>query len=54
MVRAAIDPNHYETGIVVSDEEMARVNITPAKFHGEWNYNILPNAQWLLLLFRGA
>jgi len=43
VVRAAIDTNHYETGIVVSDEELARVNITPAKFHGEWNYEIRPN-----------
>jgi hypothetical protein len=44
LVRAAIDTNLYETGIVVSDEEMSRVNITPAKFHGEWNYDIRPNA----------
>ena len=43
VVRAAIDTNHYETGIVVSDAEMGRVNITPAKFHGEWNYAIEPN-----------
>jgi hypothetical protein len=28
----------------VSDEEMGRINITPAKFHGEWNYAIEPNA----------
>lgn len=41
-VRAAIDRSHYETGIVVSDEELARVNIVQAKFHGEWNYAILP------------
>ncbi len=44
IVRAAIDPNHYETGIVVSDEEMSRVHITPAKFHGEWNYAIEPSS----------
>jgi len=43
VVRAAIDTSHYETGIVVSNEEMARVKITPAKFHGEWNYEIRPN-----------
>jgi hypothetical protein len=43
IVRAAIDTNHYETGIVVSDAEMGRVNITPTKFHGEWNYAIEPN-----------
>jgi Rhodopirellula transposase DDE domain len=41
-VRAAIDRGHYETGIVVSDDELERVNIVPAKFHGEWNYAILP------------
>jgi hypothetical protein len=41
-VRAAIDRSHYETGIVVSDEELGRVNIVQAKFHGEWNYAILP------------
>lgn len=44
VVKAAIDPNYYETGIVVSDEELAQVNLTPAKFHGEWNYDIRPNA----------
>ena len=41
-VRAALDPRCYETGIAVSDEELARLNITPAKFHGEWNYTIKP------------
>lgn len=40
VVRAALDKNHYETGIVVSDEELARVKMIPAKFHGEWNYVI--------------
>jgi len=42
-VRAALDTNHYETGIEVSDEELARVRMTPAKFHGNWNYAIRPN-----------
>ena len=40
VVKAALDTSHYETGIVVSDEELARVKIIPAKFHGEWNYAI--------------
>lgn len=44
VVKAALDTAHYETGIVVSDEELARVRITPAKFHGEWNYTIRPKA----------
>jgi len=41
-VRAALDTNDYETGIEVSDEQLARVKWTLAKFHGEWNYTIRP------------
>ena len=44
IVKAAIDTNHYETGIVVSDEELARVNLTPAKLHRERNDTIRPTA----------
>jgi len=32
----------YETGIEVSDEQLACINCTPAAFHGEWNYAIRP------------
>jgi hypothetical protein len=42
VVRAALDPKPYETGIHVSDEELARVNLKPHSFHGEWNYSIAP------------
>jgi len=42
VVRAGLDKNHYDTGIVISDDEMAQVKITPAKFHGDWNYAIWP------------
>jgi hypothetical protein len=41
-VRAAIDTTVYETGIKVSDAQMAKLNIRPASFHGEWNYSITP------------
>jgi hypothetical protein len=41
-VKAALDTNRYETGIEVSDEELARVNCVPDDFHGEWNYTIRP------------
>jgi Rhodopirellula transposase DDE domain len=44
VVKAALDTSHYETGIVVSDEELARVKIIPANFHGEWNYGIRPRS----------
>jgi hypothetical protein len=42
-VRAAVDTNHYETGVTVSDDELAKVRMTRAKFHGEWNYTIKPS-----------
>lgn len=42
-VQAALDTNEYETGIEISDEQIAAVKLTPAKFHGEWNYTIRPN-----------
>lgn len=42
VVKAALDQSIYETGIKVSDEEMASLLLTPARFHGEWNYTIRP------------
>ncbi len=42
IVRAALDPRQYETGITVSDEELEHLHLTRAKFHGEWNYSIKP------------
>ena len=38
-----LDTGQYPKGIVVSDAEMAGLNIKPAEFHGEWNYTISPN-----------
>lgn len=43
-VKAAIDPNIYETGIKISDQEMKEINIYRHGFHVEnWNYTIKPN-----------
>jgi hypothetical protein len=42
VVRAALDTNHYETGIKVSDDQLAKLRLTRAEFHGEWNYSIAP------------
>ena len=39
-----LDTGQYPSGIVVSDAEMATINIKRAEFHGEWNYTISPNA----------
>ena len=42
-VLCELDENKYQKGIVVSDAEMAGLNITRAEFHGEWNYTIAPS-----------
>ncbi len=40
-IRAELDENTYPTGIKVSDKDMERVNLLPARFHGkDWNYAI--------------
>ena len=41
-IQADLNVNSYPKGIKVSDEEMSRLNLTPADFHGEWNYSISP------------
>ena len=38
-----LDSNLYSKGIVISDEELAAINIVRAAFHGEWNYTIKPS-----------
>jgi hypothetical protein len=43
-VRAALDTTDYPTGQKVSNEQLAKINCTPAEFHGEWNYVIRPRA----------
>lgn len=41
-IKAELDVNTYPTGIKVSDEELAAVRIKKDKFHGDWNYTLLP------------
>jgi len=42
LVKAALDTHVYDTAIHVTDDELARVRLTPHDFHGEWNYTIAP------------
>jgi len=42
VVKAALDPERYDTAIQVADEELARLRLTPLPFHGEWNYTLSP------------
>src|SRR3954447_20811077 len=41
-IQAELDRGSYPTGIKVTDEQLAAVNMTPGPFHGEWNYSIQP------------
>jgi len=41
-IECRLDKNKYQTGKKISDEEYGRINLTPEKFHGEWNYTIHP------------
>ncbi len=43
-IQADLNVNSYAKGIKVSNEEMSRLNLRPADFHGEWNYTISPTA----------
>ena len=41
-VRAGLDTDRYASGIKVTDEELAAVQIQRDDFHGEWNYSVSP------------
>jgi len=41
-IKAALDTGRYPTGIKVTDQEFEKVKLRQAKFHGEWNYTIMP------------
>lgn len=42
VVKAKLDAHTYQKGRKVTNAEMRSVNITPCRFHGEWNYVISP------------
>src|SRR5512142_2984184 len=42
-IQAELDTTSYETGVKVTNKEMEAVRLTKDKFHGEWNYTILPH-----------
>ena len=42
VVKAALDTNHYDTKIKVSDEELSKLRLKRHEFHGDWNYTISP------------
>ena len=39
-IRAELDEHSYPPKEIVTEEDLSRVRLTPAPFHGEWNYTI--------------
>ena len=44
-VQAELDTNTYEKGIKVTNKEMESVRLKKDKFHGDWNYTIVPRTK---------
>ena len=41
-IKAKLNRKKYALGVKVSKADLAKVSMKPAKFHGDWNYSILP------------
>ena len=41
-VRSEVDPGRYPKGVIISDAQMAQIQLEPHAFHGDWNYTIHP------------
>jgi hypothetical protein len=41
-VRAALDTNTYPAGLKISAAQMQALNLKADRFHGDWNYTLLP------------
>ena len=44
-IRAELDRGVYPIGVKVTDAELRELNLKLAKFHGEWNYTLLPSSK---------
>jgi len=43
-VKSKLDTNTYPAGLKVSDQQMAELQLRKDKFHGDWNYSLLPRS----------
>ena len=44
-VRSEIDRGQYPQGVVITDDQLARLHLEPHAFHGDWNYTLWPTAR---------
>lgn len=45
VIQAELDPAPYAAGRIITDDELANVQIERDAFHGEWNYTIAPRTR---------
>ena len=43
-VKSKLDSNIYPAGVKVSDQQMAQLKLRRDRFHGDWNYKLLPRS----------
>jgi hypothetical protein len=43
-VKSKLDTNIYPAGVKVSDQQMAQLQLKRDRFHGDWNYSLLPRS----------
>ena len=43
-VKSKLDSNIYPAGGKVSDQQMAQLKLRRDRFHGDWNYKLLPES----------
>lgn len=43
-IKAKLNRKKYQIGVKVSKAEFSKVNLKPARFHGDWNYTVHPKA----------
>ena len=43
-VRSEIDKRSYPKAVVIKDEQMEQIDLSPHEFHGDWNYTIRPTS----------
>ena len=41
-IRSELDENSYPTGQPVTEEQMESLSLKRDKFHGDWNYSLMP------------
>ncbi len=43
-IKAKLNRKKYQTGVKVTKADLSKLNLKPAKFHGDWNYTVHPKA----------